>query len=72
MAVRTRRSHARRRLPPRGLEFTFAPRRHIVRNEWLNLDIGFSAYQYRAHRDLDTGYSDPEKYEFYGLAVYPY
>lgn len=54
------------------LEFTFAPRRHIVRNEWLNLDIGFSAYQYRAHRDLDTGYYDPEKYEFYGLAVYPY
>ena len=43
-----------------------------MRNEWLNLDIGFSAYQYRAHRDLDTGYYDPEKYEFYSLAVYPY
>lgn len=56
----------------RLLEVTFAPRRHIVRNEWLNLDIGFSAYQYRANHNLDTGYYDPRKYEFYGLAVYPY
>jgi tetratricopeptide (TPR) repeat protein len=53
-------------------EFSFAPRRSIARTEALNLDLGFFGYQYRARQDLNHGYYDPRKYEFYGAAAYPY
>ena len=51
------------------------PRRSTQRDFYhglLNLDLGFSAYQYRVKYDLDNGYYDPHRYEFYGVSAAPY
>jgi tetratricopeptide (TPR) repeat protein len=49
-----------------------APRFAVVRNQWLNLDLGGSAYQFRTELDLDNGYYDPSLYEAYVVTVLPY
>ncbi len=53
-------------------EFTLAPRRSVMRTDWLNLDVGASAYQMRTLRDFDNGYYDPARYEFYSVTLFPY
>jgi tetratricopeptide (TPR) repeat protein len=49
-----------------------APRVAVVRNEWMNLDLGGSVFVLEATRDLDDGYYDPKRYEFYGVTLLPY
>jgi tetratricopeptide (TPR) repeat protein len=56
----------------RRWETTIAPRRAVARTARLNLDLGFSAYQLETTEDLDHGYYDPRRYEFYGATAYPY
>jgi tetratricopeptide (TPR) repeat protein len=56
----------------RRWEVFFSPRRSVARTEWLNVDLGLSAYQFGATRDLDNGYYDPRRYESYSLVAYPY
>jgi len=53
-------------------EFSLGPRRSVMRTDWLNLDIGASAYQMRTLLDLANGYYDPARYEFYAVTLFPY
>jgi hypothetical protein len=53
-------------------EFSLGPRRSVMRTDWLNLDVGASAYQMRTLRDFDNGYYDPARYEFYAVMLFPY
>ena len=50
----------------------FSPRLSVARTEWLNVDLGVSAYQFGATQDRDNGYYDPRRYESYSLVAYPY
>ena len=53
-------------------EVLVAPRRAVVRNQWLNLDLGLLAHQFGAARDVDNGYYDPRRYEYYSVVLFPY
>ena len=56
----------------RRWEFTVAPRREVARTERLNLDFGVVISQLGTTRNLDNGYYDPRRYEYYAAAAYPY
>jgi tetratricopeptide (TPR) repeat protein len=53
-------------------EFTVSPRRSVARTERLNLDLGFTATQFRTTTNYDHGYYDPSLYEYYAFTAYPY
>jgi len=50
----------------------FSPRRSVVRNQGMNLDLGFSIRQLRVAKDLDHGYYDPKRFESYEVTLFPY
>jgi tetratricopeptide (TPR) repeat protein len=50
----------------------FSPRRSIVRNQQMNLDLGLSIRQLRTAEDLDHGYYDPARFESYEMTLFPY
>ena len=56
----------------RRWEFTLSPRRGVARTERLNLDLGVVVSQMGTTKNLDNGYYDPRRYEYYAAAVYPY
>jgi predicted Zn-dependent protease len=53
-------------------EMTIAPRRTVARTARFNLDLGGSAYRLETAKDLDHGYYDPRRYEFYAMTMNPY
>jgi cytochrome c-type biogenesis protein CcmH/NrfG len=56
----------------RRWEVTVSPRRAIARRAGFNLDLGVTAYRMSTARDLDHGYYDPRRYEYYAATMYPY
>jgi predicted Zn-dependent protease len=52
--------------------FRIGPRWGLLRNQYLNLDLGASAYLFGTRLDLDHGYYDPSLYEAYMVTVTPY
>jgi tetratricopeptide (TPR) repeat protein len=54
------------------LELTVSPRRTIARRAGFNLDMGVSAYRLETTRDLNNGYYDPRRYEYYAITAFPY
>jgi Flp pilus assembly protein TadD len=53
-------------------EFFVSPRVAVVRKQRLNLDLGLLVHQFGARQDLDNGYYDPHRYEFYSVVMSPY
>jgi hypothetical protein len=56
----------------RRWEVTASPAHAIARRARFNLDLGATAYLLETTLDLDHGYYDPRRYEYYAAAVYPY
>jgi hypothetical protein len=56
----------------RRWEFTLSPRRGVMRTARMNLDVGVVVSQLGTARNLDNGYYDPRRYEYYAAAAYPY
>jgi tetratricopeptide (TPR) repeat protein len=56
----------------RRSELTVSPRWTVARRAQLNLDLGATAYRLETTRDLDHGYYDPRRYEYYAATIYPY
>ena len=56
----------------RRWEVTVSPRRTVARRARFNLDLGGSAYRLETSLDLDHGYYDPRRYEYYAATLYPY
>lgn len=56
----------------RRWELTVSPRRTVARRARFNLDLGASAYRLETTQDLDHGYYDPQRYEYYAATAYPY
>jgi tetratricopeptide (TPR) repeat protein len=56
----------------RRWEFAISPRRSVARRERLNLDLGILISQLGTTKDLEGGYYDPRRYEYYAATVYPY
>lgn len=56
----------------RRWEVTVSPRRAVARRAGFNLDLGVTAYRMSTTRDLDHGYYDPRRYEYYAATLYPY
>ena len=54
------------------LEITVSPRRTIARRAGFNLDMGVSAYRLETTHDLNNGYYDPRRYEYYAITALPY
>ena len=54
------------------IEMTVSSRRAIARRAGFNLDLGVSAYRLETSRDLNNGYYDPRRYEYYALTALPY
>lgn len=48
-------------------EFMISPRRQVVRNEKLNLDIGVNIWRYGFDEDPNHGYYAPELYQRYAV-----
>jgi tetratricopeptide (TPR) repeat protein len=44
----------------------------VVRRQRLNLDLGALVQQFGAREDLEDGYYDPSRYEYYALVLSPY
>ena len=53
-------------------EVLVSPRRAVMRSQRLNLDFGLLAHQFGATRNLDNGYYDPRRYEYYSVVLFPY
>ena len=56
----------------RRWEVTFSPRQTVARLAGFNLDLGASVYRLETSRDVDHGYYDPRRYEYYAASIYPY
>src|SRR5262249_32659273 len=56
----------------RRWEMILSPRRTVARTARVNLDLGASGYLLQTTEDLDHGYYDPRRYEFYAATLYPY
>ena len=56
----------------RRWEIALSPRRAVARRARFNLDLGGTVYRLQTTRDLDHGYYDPRRYEYYAAAIYPY
>ena len=53
-------------------EMFVAPRVALARTERVNLDFGLLAHRFGATHDLNNGYYDPRKYEYYSVVIAPY
>ena len=53
-------------------EVFVAPRLALARTQHLNFDVGLLAQQFGATENLDNGYYDPRRYEFYSVVLSPY
>lgn len=53
-------------------EVLASPRAVITRSQRLNLDLGLLVHQFGASKNLDNGYYDPDRYEYYSVVVFPY
>ena len=53
-------------------EVFVAPTAAVARTQHLNLDLGLLLHQFGARRNLDNGYYDPRRYEFYSVVLSPY
>ena len=53
-------------------EVFVAPRAAVARTEHLNLDLGLLAQRFGATRDMQNGYYDPRRYEYYSVVLAPY
>ena len=53
-------------------EMFVAPRAAIARTERVNLDLGLLAHRFGATQNLENGYYDPQKYEYYAVVIAPY
>ena len=53
-------------------EVLASPRTVVTRSQRLNLDVGLMMHQFGARRNLDNGYYDPHRYEYYSFVVFPY
>ena len=49
-----------------------SPRAAVARTQRLNLDLGFLIHQFGVKWNLDHGYYDPHRYEYYSAVVAPY
>ena len=49
-----------------------SPRVAIARTQRLNLDFGVLIHQFGVTQDLDHGYYDPRRYEYYSVIAAPY
>lgn len=49
-----------------------APSVGVLRRQRLNLDLGALVHQFGARDDLDNGYYDPSRYEYYAVVLSPY
>jgi hypothetical protein len=49
-----------------------SPRAAVARTQRLNLDLGVLIHQFGVHQDLDHGYYDPHRYEYYSVVAAPY
>jgi tetratricopeptide (TPR) repeat protein len=49
-----------------------SPRAAVARTQHLNLDLGVLIHQFGAKQDLDHGYYDPHRYEYYSVVAAPY
>ena len=49
-----------------------SPRAAVARTQRLNLDLGVLIHQFGVERDLDHGYYDPHRYEYYSVVAAPY
>src|SRR4029453_3711962 len=56
----------------RRWELTISPRYGVARAERLNLDLGAVVSQLGTTTNFNNGYYDPERYEYYAGAAYPY
>jgi hypothetical protein len=54
------------------LEITVAPRRAVARRARFNLDLGVTAYRLETTQDLENGYYDPSRYDYYAVTAFPY
>jgi tetratricopeptide (TPR) repeat protein len=52
--------------------FSVSPRAAVARTQRLNLDLGILIHQFGARHDLDHGYYDPRRYEYYSVVASPY
>ena len=56
----------------RRWEFTISPRHSVARTERMNLDLGVVVSQLSTTKNLDNGYYDPKRYEYYAATAFPY
>jgi len=49
-----------------------SPRAAVARTQRLNLDLGILIHQFGVKQDLDHGYYDPHRYEYYSVVAAPY
>lgn len=54
------------------LEINVSSRRSMARRARFNLDLGASAYILESSHDLNNGYYDPRRYEFFAINAFPY
>lgn len=52
--------------------FYVSPRAAVARTQRLNLDLGILIHQFGAKQNLDHGYYDPRRYEYYSVVAAPY
>ena len=53
-------------------EVFVAPTAAVARTQHLNLDLGLLLHQFGARQNLDNGYYDPRRYEYYSVVLSPY
>lgn len=53
-------------------EVFVSPRAAVARTQRLNLDLGALVHQFGAEENLDNGYYDPRRYEYYAAVIAPY
>jgi tetratricopeptide (TPR) repeat protein len=49
-----------------------APRVAIARSQRVNVDVGLLLHQFGARENLDHGYYDPRRHEYYAVVLSPY
>jgi tetratricopeptide (TPR) repeat protein len=56
----------------RRWEFTLSPRYTVARTERLNMDLGVVISQLSTRTNVDHGYYDPNRSQYFGFTAYPY
>jgi len=49
-----------------------SPRAALTRSQRINVDVGLLLHQFGASKNLDNGYYDPQRYEYYSVVLSPY